>query len=244
MRQFLTKQEYIEIDECKCGGPVFKYYDSTKNIKVIKCGYIKHKIEINKHTKRKKWVVCKNQPCDWKAAYHGSRPTYTEPPKKLSTIVPIQMENKDTLLEKKLSRMFQYLLVSTRPTTIQEIDLVVKNNLHREPRKVYYFPSDMGHMRISHYESYEDYHIRIFSEKIVDRDFVPPTPRLPLSEKKMNIFSDTLENIELSSQFIVGDVASEHNSDDDLQRGESDFESVIDCEEVLSENENGSDCDY
>ena len=29
--QFVTKKQYDSIDECKCGGPIFKYKDITKN---------------------------------------------------------------------------------------------------------------------------------------------------------------------------------------------------------------------
>ena len=47
---FITKEIYDNIEECNCGGPVFKYHDVSKNIFIVKCGYHKKILDIDKLT--------------------------------------------------------------------------------------------------------------------------------------------------------------------------------------------------
>ena len=59
----ITQEDYLLIDECICGGPVFKFINSSKNICVVKCGYITHDYDI----KKKEMVKAKRQPCNFYA---------------------------------------------------------------------------------------------------------------------------------------------------------------------------------
>ena len=51
--EIVTKEKYHSFDQCKCGGPIFKYHDTTKNIFVGKCGYFSKVLDIEKETKKK-----------------------------------------------------------------------------------------------------------------------------------------------------------------------------------------------
>jgi hypothetical protein len=166
----LTRNAFNEIDECDCGKPVFKYQDITKNQFIMKCPNTKYELDI----KTRKWILSKKQPCKLYNVYQGERPVFSEIKNK---VIKPYVEKLD--LEKRLRLLFDYLLVSNHSSTIQEIDLLVINKLKREPRKSFYYPS-IGHLRVSHYESFEDYRDRIFSEKIIDKS-EPVTPVSPVT---------------------------------------------------------------
>ena len=168
-KNFVTKEKYDEIEQCECGGPVFKYHDVSKNIFVAKCGYFKKILDIEKQTKKKLWIVPKKVACDWVCTYNGSRPVFAEINNKLNTFVESKFVDPHIILEEKLKLLFRFLYLSNHSSTLDEINLLVKNNLYREPRKTFYYPT-IGHfMRISHYEPFEDYEKRIFSKKIIDK---------------------------------------------------------------------------
>lgn len=44
--------DWKELDTCTCGGPVFKYHMSSKNIYIVKCGYSKETLEIDQKSKK------------------------------------------------------------------------------------------------------------------------------------------------------------------------------------------------
>ena len=172
---FITKKQWNSIEECDCGGSVFKYHDTTKNIMVAKCGLFRKIIEINPKTKKKSWVSSKKQPCNFNYIYPGQRPIYKIDEIKIDHIAEINKkvnciaENDNNTLEERLKALFSFLFVSRYTSTIQQIDDIVKNNLKKEPRKTFYYPSTTAFMRVSHVEEYIDYRNRIFSEKIIDR---------------------------------------------------------------------------
>jgi hypothetical protein len=235
--KFITKNQYNQINECKCGGPVFKYHDSSKNKFVVKCGYFKKVCEVDKITKERVWITPKKISCDWKCIYNAERPIFAEINKGL--IKTIEIKNKKNIheqLEDKLKILFRFLHVSTHSSTIQEIDLLVKNNLFREPRKTFYYPTTTLFMKESHKESFEDYEKRIFSKKIIDLSYkiIPPKP----------VITNNYKNDTISSQFIVvtddddsdkNSECSENQSESERQeseeendRDQSDFESIYD----------------
>jgi len=193
---FLTKQSFFELDECKCGKQPFRYHNTSSNVFTAKCNSTKHEYDL----KTKKWINSKKQPCDLLCEYHDTRPVFQQINKVIlkSVVVP----DKDKALEEKLKLLFRFVFVSSHTSTLDEINILVKNNLKREPRKIYYFPS-IGHMRISHYETLEDYHNRIFSKKIID--LTDP----PLKQKEMKRKEKKASFI---SRFIVGSCESECES--------------------------------
>ena len=53
MSRFVTRQVYDKTEECNCGGPIFKFHNTSDNSYIAKCGYFRKVIELNKETKRK-----------------------------------------------------------------------------------------------------------------------------------------------------------------------------------------------
>jgi hypothetical protein len=167
----LTKKDFFQIDECNCGKNPFRYTDVSKNVYVAKCPLMKEEYDI----KTKTWISSKKQPCNFYCKYYGPRPVFEEVKNTLIRKANV-IQDKNVLLEQKLRLLFRFVFVSRHTATLDEINILVKNSLRREPRKEYYFPSP-GHLRISHYESLEDYRDRIFSKKIVDLSNLPePEP--------------------------------------------------------------------
>jgi len=161
MSKFLTKKAFDEIQECHCGKHPFKFHNSSQNIFIAKCNFTNDEFDI----KTKQWNTSKKQACDFYCEYHGSRPIFKEITKAI--VNSVKIPDKDIALEQKLKLLFRFVFVSNHVATLDEINILVKNKLKREPRKIYCYPS-IGHMRISHYETLEDYRDRIFSKKIVD----------------------------------------------------------------------------
>ena len=175
---FISKQEYDQIDECKCGGPVFKFHNTSNNSFIAKCGYFKKIIEINKESKWKIWITPKKTSCEWRVMYAGMRPVFKEINKILVKSINISKKNIHEQLEEKLKVLFKFLHVSSHSSTLNEIDILVKNNLIREPRLTFY-QSDSK--LISHYESFVDYEKRIFSKKIIDIGYTVIIPKIDTS---------------------------------------------------------------
>ena len=245
----LIKKDFLQINECNCGKNPFRYHDASKNIYVAKCPFVKEEFEI----KTKKWIASKKQPCEFYCVYYGERPVFEEI--KQTLIIKAQKNpDKNLVLEEKLRLLFRFVFVSNHTATLDEINILVKNSLRREPRKVYYYPSP-GHMRISHYESLEDYRDRIFSKKIVDLSHIVklPEPKPPLIqyvdlEKMFNIKPKVVKHPQKIKQvktvksdpiavsnFIdfSDDGISETNSE--LSREESDYE--LDDQEDIEDTE-------
>jgi len=230
--KFITKKQYDSIDECNCGGPVFKYNDTSRNIFVIKCGYFKKIIEINKQTKKKIWIAPKKTDCSWKCIYNGERPVFQEINKKINNFVECKNINVHKQLEEKLKLLFKFLYVSCHSTTLDEINILVENNLLREPRKKFYYPSIGPYMRVSHIESYEDYEKRIFSKKIIDMSYIIYKKNLVFYEK-MNGKKET-EN----KNKVIEDKTDDKTEYEAEERILSQF-IVVDSDHEESDSENG-----
>ena len=216
-----TKSDFFDTTECDCGKPVFRYHNTSKNMFTLKCPNTKYEFE----PKTKKWVLSKKQPCATFGVYHGERPVFANI---INKCIPVVIDTNS--LEKRLKALFQFVFVSKYSSTIQEIDLLVKNKLKREPRKVYYYPS-IGNLRVSHRETYADYRDRIFSEKIVDRSEKIVQPNyvvIPVNRTSKNLKYDFIEVSEKESVKSDGDDTEsdrEEDSDNDSARGDSDYSS-------------------
>jgi len=207
-QKVLTKYAFDEIEDCYCGKPVFKYQNISTNVYFAKCANTKEEYDI----KTRKWVVSKKQPCNLNCVFYGERPVFKE----IKNETNFKSERKISL-ENNLRSLFRFLYISTRSTTIQEIDIIVQYTLKRQPRKIYYYPS-IGQMRISHYESYEDYEKRIFSEKIVDRRETIKTvdikPLKVIKQKQIKIKEEPLF-VEIPEKDSDSDSNSDSESDSD-----------------------------
>jgi hypothetical protein len=262
---FITKNEYDSIDECNCGGPIFKYHDTSRNKYIIKCGYFKKVIDFDKQTKRRIWITPKKSACDWMCVYNGERPIFKEIN---NTLIKSITKNKNEKniheqLEQKLKVLFKFLYVSTHSSTLDEINILVKFHLLREPRKRFYYPTTDLIMRFSE-ESFEDYEKRIFSEKILDlyetikeKEKINCPITLPFLKNTKNIPTKVLLKKKTISQFVEvtddeesdketedcsdEEQSSNDSSEEDSDRGQSDFESVFDepeeIEEIYEEND-------
>jgi len=259
----LTKKDFFQIEECKCGKSPFKYHNTSKNEFIAKCNTHKEEYDV----KSRKWVQCKKQPCDFLYAYYGERPVFEEIKATLIKKANVFV-HKDKVLEEKLRLLFQFLFVSNHTSTLDEINILVKNNLKKEPRKTYYSPSTTYFMPVVGYESFEDYRARIFSDKIIDLETaLPETPkqdvvfvsspflnRTNIKPKKKNQVKRGNRPVSLSSKFIVvsdEDVSSDDNEDQSDNSSESsrelsDYEDTLSLleEEVFDEpEETYDDCD-
>lgn len=244
----ITKKAYDAIDECECGGPIFKYQNTSSNVYYIQCGYFNKVLEIDKFSKKKLWIDPKKKSCNWRCVYHGSRPEYPEIQKRVVEFVERIEPDPDKALERKLNLLFKFLMISKNSSTLDEINILVKNNLFREPRKIYYYPS-IGHMRVSHYESFEDYYERIFSKKIIDLSILQQPNKEIKIPQKQKVVKTKKSNTFIESQFIVTSDAEEcsdneserSDSDESEHSHNSDYSDVSDkddkddTEEVLSE---------
>ena len=230
--KILTKDAFFDIEECECGKHVFKYHDTSKNSFFMKCANSKYELDI----KTKKWIIAKKHPCNLYNVYHGERPTFITLKKIKNQIITLETPD----FEKRLSLLFDFLFISTHYSTLQEVDTIVKNNLKREPRKTFYYPS-IGHLRISHRETFKEYRDRIFSEKIVDR-------ALPLVKIKLPI---NLNNfVDVPDELSESDAESQNSKEDsDSDKEDSDYsefeETEPECEEIIDLEEECDDyCDY
>ena len=263
MYKFITKNEFDSIQECKCGGPIFKYHDTTENTMTAKCGYVSKIIDFEKETKKKIWVPAKKQPCNFKCRYHGTRPVFQEIHNKIEAVVNKRESDPNKNLEERLRILFKFLIVCRYDHTLHEINIIVKNSLQRETIKKFYYPN-VNYLKFSHYEPFEDYRDRIFSQKIIELQ--PPLkiikPEATVVFLKHPILSRISSPIDpptpvikkSNPQFIC---ASEYSGDSDIEksddeslseydsdRGDSDFESVLDNESVLDDPENISDNEF
>jgi len=253
----LTKKAFFEITECKCGKYPFKYHNTSKNEFILKCNTTKEEFDM----KTKKWVKSKKQPCDMWYAYYGERPIFKEINNVLLKKAKTVSVNKDKILEEKLRLLFQFVFVSNHTSTLDEINILVKNSLKREPRITFYYPS-IGHfMRISHYEPLEEYRDRIFSQKIVDSTDLQPPVAPKVKEVKLvpTLIKKSNKKVASVSNFIVtsdnelseNEYESESDRESEAQRELSDYEtddenkeqSIVNEEEENFEEENFDDYD-
>ena len=242
--KIVDKNTFSEIEKCNCGKDVFRYHNTSRNVYVAKCSNYTH--DYNRVLKN--WNDCKKKPCDFHYVYHGERPVHIEKIKEIVTKKCMEVS-----LEEKLRLLFSFLFVSNHSSTLDEINIIVRNQLKREPRKTFYFPSTTLIMRISHLESFEDYRDRIFSEKIIDLSHIneqkenfkpitclPPDMEKWLSDMKPSTPPQKVKNqkikkhipkpiIQETSQFIV--VSDDSDSDNNGFGSESDHDESSDSEE-------------
>ena len=257
----LTKKDFFEIEECKCGKTPFRYHNTSKNEFIIKCNTPPEEYDL----KLRKWTKCKRQPCDLLCAYYGERPIFEQIKKTL-----IKRANAHTdynkILEEKLRLLFQFVTISNHTSTLDEINILVKNNLKKEPRKTYYSPSPSYFMPIVGYETLEDYRDRIFSEKIIDRTtseeithnepvvFVEsPYIERTVRRKTPKVFKP-VKPVKSNNNFIVvsddesecSEINEQSDNETETSRDLSDYEDVEELGEEIEEiyeEENYDDCD-
>ena len=245
----VTRNVFLGLNECACGKYPFRFHNTSKNEFIAKCSTTREEYD----PKLKKWVSSKRQPCDFYYVYYGERPVFEEIKNTLikkATIEP----NKDAVLQQKLTLLFRFVFLSNHTSTLDEINLLVKNNLKRQPRKIYYYPS-IGNMRISHYEPLEEYRDRIFSKKIVDLEVyikpttptnvsvVKPLPKYNKTQAPTQVYK-TRRSVPLkkTSFIVVTDDESESENGSETSQELSDYESELDetldeTEEILDETE-------
>jgi len=254
---FITFEQYNSINECNCGGPVFKYHNTSKNTYHIKCGYFKKILEISKDNHKKTWIAPKKPSCGLNITYNGPRPIFKEINQKIIKHFEYHQKDIHKKLEDQLKLLFSFLIISKNSATLDEINILVKNNLLREPRKTYYLVSTGRFLKISHYESFEEYRDRIFSKKIVNHhnvELIQPIVKPIVNNVNKKKIKPKKEEF---SQFIIvsDDEASEDNSEasesadssdseTDDDRGESDFESIAGFEELDEFDDNEDYNDY
>jgi len=255
----LTFEQYNDLEICKCGKSFFKYHDTSKNHYVSKCSNVKEEFNI----KIRKWILSKKQPCGEFYVYYGERPVFAEIQKNIPETLKIHYDG--NTLEKRLRSLFSFLFVSNRTSTLNEIDLIVKYELNREPRKIFYSPTTTVWMKEICRETFEDYQTRIFSKKIIEIKIKPVTifnlkppiqPKITQSSQFI-ITSDSETEEEVGADIEVGNednLDSETEIELDIEdldaRGDSDIEDLeeetesIYEEEVEAYEENEESYDY
>ena len=227
----ISQQEWVDLDECECGGPLFKFHDTSVNIFVVKCGHVKETLEFETRTKKKLWFISKKQPCGFMCISSSEKPDYSYFKKQEVVKEIITSESVNKKLELVLRDLFKYYFLNKRETIIQEINLIVKYKLFRKPRITYYLPTTELLLRESHKESIEDYRVRIFSIPIVDKSKISNITNLT---NKMNNFG--IEN-KVNEELVTDSEAESDDSDND-----SDSESEqVDSEPESVESENESE---
>jgi hypothetical protein len=234
----VTLQQYNNIDGCFCGKKPFRYYNISSNDRIAKCAFTKDEFDI----KTREWVTSKKQPCGFNVVYHGERPVFKEIQQKIIKVAE-KTPDPHLALQKKLEGLFRFLFVADRDVTLQEIDILVKYNLRREPRKIFYYPTVGLWMREACRESYHEYHDRIFSSKIIDLSIpkvIPKTVRkaIPKSVPEVSHFIDFSD--EDDNDEIENDTDRDDGSDDHSSHYESDVDEEPDLapEEEYSDTEN------
>jgi hypothetical protein len=246
----ITEEEYLLIDECICGGPVFKFINSSKNISIVKCGYITHEYDI----KKKEMVKSKRQPCN----FYGTTQTIEsietseniQEVNKVNKVNKVNEVSENDKLRNYLKLLFEYLVVSKKRITLQLINNIVKNKLLRK--------INTNYINSPNFETFEDYYKRIFSRPIeirkqvilpvikkntinylINKDLIP-------NIKKLNINKES-DFIEDSGDYSDADSESE-NEEGSQKEYESDTESELIKETViiddnLFDDDNESDAD-
>ena len=258
--KLLTKYAFDDLTECECGKKLFKYHNTSTNSFYAKCSNYDIK------PKKNKLPACGLAWC-----YPDMRPVFKEITKKINKLdFKFKETNFDKILEEKLRILFKFLYVSNNSSTLDEINILVKNSLKREPRKTFYFPSIGRFNRISHYEEFIDYEKRIFSEQIKDLNFIItkknekpvyfidqkllPKVNVILPQKK-KIIKNVSNFINLEDNETSEKYNSESENLDDSDKENSDYEDDIasieeneEPEEILDDTEETEEteeyCDY
>jgi len=242
-------------DECpECGGSVFKYFDMSNYIYSIGCAKTKNCLDIS--VKNRTFIWSKNKKyCGWKEKFKVKKPKSilnpikqkSENTKKIKTIQEINKK-----LEDDLKFHFSYLKVSKNQSTLQIIELLVKNKLKREPRKIYYFVTAGPYLKISHYEKILDYEKRIFSEPIIDRSIKlkPKSQQVPIKKIVKNFIPEVEiidYDIEKDDEELLSSESSENEYDEEEnENGSEKYETTDDDDDnynIRDEDDEDSDVD-
>ena len=209
----ISLDDYNDYSECECGGPLFKYHDSTRNVFVVKCGYVKENLDM----KTKTWSKSKKQPCSFVNIHKSDSPDYNNLvlPKR-ERVLP---ENPHENLRENLESLFKFYKLAKKDITIQEINSLVKFKLNRKTRITYYLVTAGPVLMESHRESMDDYYSRIFSKPIINSPYSRTLKNIPITKKKNK------------SHFIETELNSDSGSDSDSEHSDSEY----------SESEDGSD---
>jgi len=209
----ISLDDYNDYSECDCGGPLFKYHDSTRNVFVVKCGYVKENLDM----KTKTWSKSKKQPCTFMNIHKSDSPDYNNLvlPKR-ERVLP---ENPHENLRENLESLFKFYKLAKKDITIQEINSLVKFKLNRKTRITYYLVTAGPVLMESHRESMDDYYSRIFSRPIINIPYSRTLKNTPITKKKNK------------SHFIETELNSDSGSDSDSEHSDSEY----------SESEDGSD---
>jgi len=259
----LTLNDYLKTNTCKCGGPVFKYIDSTNGIYVIKCGYLTQEYDI----KKKEMILSKRQPCNYLIKIKKVEPISDniinessrinmQSPRINPIIIPriIPIINKDSITRHTLEILFKYLFISKKRNTLQEINNIVKNKLLKEPNFNYYNDPSL--------ETHEEYYDRIFSEEIKNKvvknqEKKVSKPKIIVNETINNILKGIIKSNQRSltkqlaklnmneCDFLTdNETDSDSGSDSNSVNSDSDIESEVIGNEFdiyASDNDSGSD---
>ena len=232
--QEISLDDYNDYSECECGGPLFKYHDSTRNVFVVKCGYVKETLDM----KTKTWSKSKKQPCSFVNIHKSDSPDYN------NLVLPqrerVLPENPHENLRENLESLFKFYKLAKKDITIQEINSLVKFKLNRKTRIIYYLVTAGPVLMESHRESMDDYYSRIFSRPIINIPYsitknIPKNT--PITKKKnKSHFIETELNSDSGSE-------SEYSEKSDSDYSESDSETDLptECqisEEILDDLEN------
>jgi len=241
----ISQQEWLEIDECECGGPLFKFHDISTNIFVVKCGHVKETLELETRTKKKLWFISKKQPCGFICVATSEKPDYSSFKKYESMKEIITSESSNKKLELTLKDLFKYYFLNKRESIIQEINLIVKYKLFRKSRITYYLPTTELLLRESHKESIEDYQSRIFSKPIIDKSIISNITNI-ITNKMNKVGITNKLNEELVTDSEAESVDSDNNSDNDSnsEQVESENESVESDNDSNSKSEENSITDF
>ena len=226
-----SMEDWLTLEECQCGGPVFKYHNLSKNHFIVKCGYLRKSFD----QKTKKYTLSKKQPCKYKDCFVGEPVSYdtliySKP--KTSTLTVSQRNSK---LEERLIDLFNYYQLAEKSSTLQEIDIIVRTCLGRKMRYIYYSPTTTLFMTEVLKESIEDYRKRIFSKPIIDRRYsirnsvVKNKP--PKITELSKLLSD-LENLTIETEL--------EEPDEDNNSQQSEIESSVSEETEETEEDNSS----
>ena len=235
----LTLNDYLKINICKCGGPVFKYIDSTNGIYVIKCGYLTQEYDI----KKKEMIVSKRQPCNYLLKSEKNEKKNNEEIISNQVISNKAIINKDSITRHTLEILFKYLFVSKKRNTLQEINNIVKNKLLKEPNLNYYNDPKL--------ETHEEYYNRIFSEEIKNKilkkqEKKPSKPKIIVNETINNILKGIIKSNQRSLTKQLAklnmnecDFLTDNDSDSetDSEKGSLNSDSDIESEFKIIENE-------
>lgn len=232
----ISIEEWIDYEQCDCGGPIFKYHDTTSNVYVVKCGHVKETLDI----KTRIWNKSKKQPCNFINIYRSDQPKYD------NLIIPIREKYPEydphKSLFNNLEFLFNFYFLAKKDITIQEINSLVKFKLGRKIRMVYYLVTAGPILLESHREPMEDYQKRIFSIPIIDRTIKKSTTKNTTTKNKCHfIETELLSDDTLDTNSECSDNSDSLSYTSDTSETTSETEVEQECkigEDILDDLDN------